>query len=137
MPETPHDAGVLRRFFDVFARAGDTLDTDALTGCFAEAFLAGDAAGARPVPRPAFLQALPGRAKMFADAGIGPAVLDSLTHEELDDHYVLARTTWTAHRTDGGDPARLASSYVLHRDADGAYRIVVYLNHQGVPLSRA
>ncbi|MEW1839204.1 hypothetical protein AB0392_14720 [Nonomuraea angiospora] len=137
MPETTHDVGELRRFFDVFTQAGDRLDTDALTGCFAEAFLAGDASGARPIPRPAFLQALPGRAKMFAEQGIGPAALDSLTHEELDGHYVLVRTTWTAPRIKGGDPVRLVSSYLLHRDADGAYRIVAYLNHHGLPLFRA
>ncbi|MGW0196156.1 hypothetical protein [Nonomuraea sp. NPDC003201] len=127
----------LRRFFDVFAQASDSLDVDTLAGCFAEVFLAGDAGGARPVPRPAFLQALPRRAQMFADAGIGPAALDTLTHQQLDDRYVLVRTEWTAPRTAGGEPVHLSSSYLLHRDADDTYRVVVYLNHQGLPLSRA
>ncbi|MBB5781625.1 hypothetical protein [Nonomuraea jabiensis] len=127
----------LRRFFDVFAQASGSLDVDTLTGCFAEVFLAGDAGGARPVPRPAFLRALPRRAQMFADAGIGPAALDTLTHQQLDDRYVLVRTEWTAPRTAGGEPVHLSSSYLLHRDADDTYRIVAYLNHQGLPLSQA
>ncbi|MGR6920284.1 hypothetical protein ACU635_39135 [[Actinomadura] parvosata] len=132
MPEITPDG--LRRFFDTFTQAGDALDTDALAGCFAEAFLAGDAAGARPVPRSAFLAALPKRAGMFAEAGLRPAVLESLACDDVDDHYTLARTTWTAERTAGGPPVHLSSSYLLHRDAEGAYRIVVYLNHQGLPL---
>ncbi|MFI9843585.1 hypothetical protein ACIHFD_41560 [Nonomuraea sp. NPDC051941] len=137
MSEATSHADELRRFFDVFARAGDSLDVDTLAGCFAEVFLAGDAGGARPVPRPAFLQALPRRAQMFADAGIGPAALDTLTHQHLDDRYVLVRTEWTAPRTAGGEHVHLSSSYLLHRDADDTYRIVAYLNHQGLPLSQA
>lgn len=133
MPETQPD---LNRFFDVFTQAGDGIDTETLTGCFAESFLAGDASGARPVSRQAFLQALPRRAKMFAEAGIGPAVLDSLAPERLDDHYVLVRTTWTAPRAGGGAPVRLVSSYLLYRAELGAYRIVAYLNHEGLALSR-
>jgi hypothetical protein len=32
------------------------------------------------------------RQQMAKAAGLGPAVLSSLTHQELDEHYVLART---------------------------------------------
>ena len=67
-------------------------------------------------------------------AGIGPAALSSLTYQELDDHYVLARTEWTAPSTTGGDAGRLCSSFLLHRDGDGL-RIVCYLTHQGPPQS--
>jgi ketosteroid isomerase-like protein len=137
MSETTLDADELRRFFDTFAQASDALDVDTLADCFAEVFLAGDADGARPVPRPAFLQALPKRAQMFADAGIGPATLDTLTHQQLDDRYVLAQTRWTAPRISGGEPVPLSSSYLLHRDTDDTYRIVAYLSHQGMPLSQA
>lgn len=61
----------IRRFFDTFSAASDTLDLEALADCFADPFLSADASGARPVPLAAFLQALPRRARMFADAGIG------------------------------------------------------------------
>jgi hypothetical protein len=122
----------IRGFFDVFARSSNPLDLDALAGCFGEAFLASDAAGTQVVPRPVFLQALAGRAQMFADAGIGPAALRQLSHQELDPHHVLASTTWAAPRMDGSGEVMLASSFLLRRDGD-QLRIVVYINHRGLP----
>jgi len=119
-------------FFDVFARSSSSLDLDALAGCFDETFLASDAAGTRVLPRPVFLQALAGRAQKFADAGVGPAALRQLTHEDLDPHHVLARTTWAAPRTDGTGEITLGSSFLLRRDGD-QLRIVVYVNHEGLP----
>jgi len=119
-------------FFDVFERSGSPLDLDALAGCFDETFLASDAAGTRVVPRAAFLQTLAGRAQKFADAGVGPAALRQLTYEDLDPHHVLARTTWAAPRTDGTGEITLGSSFLLRRDGD-QLRIVVYVNHEGLP----
>lgn len=121
----------IQGFFDVFARASSTLDLDALAGCFDETFLSSDAARTRVVPRPAFLQALAGRAQMFADAGIGRAVFRQLTYQELDQHHVLASATWGAPRLDGSGEVTLASSFLLRRDGD-QLRIVVYINHQGL-----
>ncbi|GGM48278.1 DUF4440 domain-containing protein [Dactylosporangium sucinum] len=118
-------------FFDAFRVASDTLDTETLAGCFADAFLTADPAGARPVTRDLFLQALPRRAQMFADAGVGRAALTDLRVQALDDHYRLVRTEWSAPRTDGGDPVLLSSSFLLHDDGE-AMRIVLYLNHQGL-----
>ena len=131
MDHTLSDDFRIRRFFEAFSAAGDALDTDVLGDCFADPFLAADASGARPVPHAVFLRALPRRAQMFADAGIGPAALVSLSHTRLDPHYLLIRTEWTAPSTTGGDPARLASSYLLHEDGD-RFRIVLYLNHEGL-----
>jgi hypothetical protein len=122
----------LSEFFETFSRASNTLDADALAGCFEEVFLAADATGARAVPRAIFLRALPMRQQMAEVAGIGPAVLSSLTHQDIDEHYVLARTEWTAPSTTGGDAVQLCSSFLLHRDDDGL-RIVCYLTHQGLP----
>jgi hypothetical protein len=129
-PSQPGDQ--IRDFFDLFTRASGSLDLDALAGCFDETFLSSDAAGTRVVPRPAFVQALAGRAQMFADAGIGRAALRQLTYQELDLHHVLASTTWAAPRTDGSGEVTLASSFLLRRDGD-QLRIVVYINHQGLP----
>ena len=92
---------------------------------FADVFLAGDRDGIRPVTKDAFLQALPKRAEMFRQAGVGEVTLDRLSFDELDDRYLWARTEWNA------DPLRLVSSYLLERDA-GKLRVVVYLNHQGL-----
>jgi hypothetical protein len=68
---------------------------------------------------------------MFADAGLGAATLTALSHSRLDDHYLLARTEWSAARDAGGEPLQLASSYLLHDDGD-ELRIVLYLNHLGL-----
>jgi hypothetical protein len=122
----------IRQFFDVFSAARGTLDLNVLAGCFADPFLSADASGARPVPRTAFLQALPRRAQMFADAGIGAASLTSISHHRLDDHYLLVRTEWSAPRTAGGEPVSLASSFLLHDEGE-QLRIVLYLNHHGLP----
>jgi len=122
----------VRQFFDEFSAASDTLDLNALAGCFADPFLSADASGARPVPLAAFLRALPRRAQMFADAGIGTVSLASINHERLDEHYLLARAEWNALRASGGEPVRLASSFLLHDEGE-RLRIVLYLNHQGLP----
>ncbi|MET7403640.1 DUF4440 domain-containing protein [Dactylosporangium sp. NPDC005572] len=118
-------------FFDAFRVASDALDTATLAGCFADAFLAAEPGGARPITRDAFLQALPRRAQMFADAGVGRAELTDLRVQPLDDRYRLVRTEWSAPRLDGGAPVRLSSSFLLHDDG-GTLRIVLYLNHQGL-----
>jgi hypothetical protein len=131
-PQSGPPGDQIRGFFDVFSRSSSVLDLDALAWCFDETFLSSDAAGTRMVPRPAFLRALAGRAQMFADAGIGPAELRQVTHQELDPHHVLARTTWAAPRTDGSGEVTLVSSFLLRRDGD-QLRIVVYINHQGLP----
>jgi hypothetical protein len=118
-------------FFDVFGDAGGDLKLDVLGHLFADPFLAADATGARPVPRDLFLQALPRRAALFADAGLGPAALTALTWDRLDDHYLLARTEWACPSLAGGEPKRLSSSFLLHDDGD-RLRIVLYLNHEGL-----
>lgn len=133
-PRTAQLDTQLSEFFETFSRASDTIDADALAGCFEEVFLAADATGAKAVPRTLFLQALPMRQRMAEVAGIGPAVLSSLTHQELDERYVLARTEWTAPSTTGGAAVRLCSSFLLHHDRDDM-RIVCYLTHQGLPQS--
>jgi ketosteroid isomerase-like protein len=116
-------------FFATFTAASEQLDLDRLAELFAETFLAADPAGAQPVPRQAFLAALPRRAELFAAAGIARVVLTGLQHQVLDDTYVLARTDWRAERTGASTPVRLSSTFILRRDAD-RLQVVFYLNHQ-------
>jgi hypothetical protein len=119
----------VRGFFDRFTAASDDLDIDTLGELFDETFLAADPDGTRPVPKALFLQALPRRAELFAAAGIARVILTDLEPETLDDTYVLARTGWRGERTGGGQPVRLASTFLLRRDGD-RLRVVLYLNHQ-------
>jgi ketosteroid isomerase-like protein len=130
----PHLDGQVQAFFATFAAASDPLDTDRLADLFAETFLAADPAGVQPIPRQAFLAALPRRAELFAAAGIARVVLVDLQHQALDATYVLARTDWRAERTGASAPVRLSSTFILRRDAD-RLRVVFYLNHQD--LARA
>jgi ketosteroid isomerase-like protein len=129
-----HPDAQVEAFFDTFAAASDQLDTDRLAGLFAETFLAADPAGVQPVPRQAFLAALPRRAELFGAAGITRVILVDLHHHALDDTYVLARTDWRGERTGASIPVRLSSTFILRRDAD-RLRVVFYLNHQD--LARA
>jgi ketosteroid isomerase-like protein len=133
MPD-PNLDGQVEAFFATFAAAGDRPDLDRLAELFAETFLAADPAGAQPVPRQAFLHALPRRAELFTAAGITRVVLADLRHHPLDDTYLLARTEWLAERPAASTPVRLSSTFVPRRDAD-RLQVVCYLNHQD--LARA
>ncbi|WP_141714707.1 hypothetical protein [Micromonospora mirobrigensis] len=126
----------LRRFLDTIAATGKALDPDALSRGFTDPFLAADPTGARPVPRAAFLRALPKRADAFTTAGIGAARLVSVDHQRLDDHYLLVRTEWSAPRLDGEGDVPLASTFLLYDDGTDL-RAVLYLNHQGLPKPTA
>ena len=131
MPEQGQDREVAE-FFAIFEEASESLDTGALTGCFAEAFMAADPSGAQPVPRAGFLSVLPGRKELFAAAGIGRVSLADLTYIDLDEHYLLVHTTWAAPRQGGSagpGSVTLRSSFILRRTDDGL-RIVFYLNHK-------
>jgi len=125
-----HDSRV-PEFFEVFGDASAGLKLDVLGYLFADPFLSAEAAGARPIPRDLFLQVLPRRAALFADAGLGPAALAALSWDRLDDHYLLARTEWSCPSLTGGAPKRLSSSFLLHDDGD-RLQIVLYLNHEGL-----
>ena len=96
----PHPDGQVEAFFATFAAASHQLDTDRLAELFAETFLAADPAGVQPVPRQAFLHALPRRAELFRAAGTGASL-----------------------------PVRLSSTFILRREED-RLRVVFYLNHQ-------
>jgi ketosteroid isomerase-like protein len=125
-----HPDGQVEAFFDTFTAASDQLDLARLAELFAETFLAADPAGVQPVPRQAFLRALPRRAELFAAAGITRVVLADLQHQSLDNTYVLARTDWRAERQGAASTSvRLSSTFILRRDAD-RLRVVFYLNHQ-------
>ena len=131
MSNTGQDREVAE-FFATFEEASDSLDTDAMAGCFAASFMAADPLGAQPVALAGFLSVLPRRKELFTAAGIGRVTLTDLTHSNLDEHYLLVRTTWTAERQGGSagpGSVTLRSSYILRRTDDGL-RIVFYLNHR-------
>src|SRR4051812_20646953 len=117
-------------FFAAFAAARDS----EIPPLFAEQFLYGDAGGARPITRDAFLAALPGRARMFAAAGLGRAELAAVDEHRLDALSRVVRPGGAAPRLDGGEPQRLTSSFLLHDDGH-RLRAVAYLNHEGLPAT--
>jgi hypothetical protein len=120
-------------FLESFRQASATLDIDAQRECFAETFLVGDAAGARPVPREAFLAAIPARAAAAEQAGLGRARLVEASMLRLDESWVLLRTEWSSSSADGGE-FPMTSTFLLHDDRS-ELRITAYLNHRGLPVS--
>jgi hypothetical protein len=117
-------------FFDRYQQGADTADPDVVRGCFAETFLNLDPTSAGPVPREALIQALPGRAQLFAGIGVEALELTALSERPLDELHTLAATTWTARfAADAADrtPLVLPSQFLLRRYAD-SWQIVAYLN---------
>src|SRR3954454_5498441 len=83
-------------FFDRYQRGADTSDPEVVRDCFAETFLNLDPRSAGPVPREALIQALPGRAQLFATIGVEALELTELSERPLDELHTMVTTTWTA-----------------------------------------
>ena len=130
----PHDLDDrVATFLESFRAASATLDLDVQRECFAETFLAGDDGGARPVPREAFLRAVPNRAAAAREAGVGQAELVDSSMLRLDASWLVLRTEWSAPLRAGGR-LPMTSTFLVHDDGS-RLRISVYLNHAGLPLS--
>lgn len=124
----------VRDFFERYARAGDTLDTDALNDCFGETFLNLDPTTAVPVSREALIRALPMRDRLFASIGAQGLDLTSLAETPLDELHTLVESVWSARfgpDAANAEPLTLTAAFLLRRDGD-RWRIVVYLNHHDV-----
>src|SRR3954467_10626155 len=117
-------------FFDRYQRGADESDPEVVRDCFAETFLNLDPRSAGPVPREALIQALPGRARMFAAIGVEALELTELTERPLDERHTMVATTWSARfSTDARDaePLVLPSHFLLRRQGT-SWQIVAYLN---------
>jgi len=68
---------------------------------------------------------------LFEAIGGDGMELADLSETPLDDRHTLVRTSWNLRMRNGTgrDPISLRSTFILRRD-DGAWRIVLYLNHQ-------
>jgi hypothetical protein len=121
----------VRAFFRRYERAAEDLDTVALTSCFCAVFMTLDARSAAAVSPRALLAALPRRRQLFEAIGSDGLELADISEMPLDDLHTLVRTSWNLRmRKEGpGDPVCLRSTFILRKD-DGAWRIVLYLNHQ-------
>jgi hypothetical protein len=118
----------VRAFFEAFERYSTQLDLDRIGQQFAETFLSADPTQVMPVPKAAFLAALPRRQALFEAAGATGVRLVSVNEQALDARHVLATTEWVVERTDAA-PIRLASTFILRR-ANDSFVVVFYLNHQ-------
>jgi hypothetical protein len=118
-------------FFAEFERAGNVLDLKSIEAQYAPFFLSADPNGTQPVPRDAFLAALPKRREMFASVGGTVSHLTGIRETQLDADYVLVDTDWVMSVGAGGEDIDLSSMFILRNDG-GDLRIVLYLNHQDV-----
>jgi len=121
----------VRAFFRRFERASESLDSEALASLFCAVFLTLDRSSAAAISPPALLAVLPRRKQLFEAIGSDGLELADISEMPLDDLHTLVRTSWNLRMRHGppGDPVRLRSTFILRRD-DGAWRIVLYLNHQ-------
>lgn len=121
----------VRAFFQRYDRASDDLDTEALANSFGEVFLSLDATSAVALSPQALLAALPRRKQLFEAIGSDGLELADISEMPLDDLHTLVRTSWNLrmHHEPPGGPLRLRSTFILRKD-NGAWRIVLYLNHQ-------
>jgi hypothetical protein len=121
----------VRAFFQRFERAGQDLDIKALTNLFGDVSLSLDASSATAVSRQALLAALPRRKQLFETIGSDGMELVDISEMPLDDLHTLVRTCWNLRMRNRAprDPTCLRSTFILRKD-DGAWRIVLYLNHQ-------
>ena len=121
----------VRAFFQRYDRAAHDFDSDALTASFCDVFLSMDASSAVALSRPALLAALPRRRQLFEAIGSDGLELADISEMPLDDLHTLVRTSWhlRMHNEPPRGPICLRSTFILRKE-DGAWRIVLYLNHQ-------
>jgi hypothetical protein len=121
----------VRAFFRRYERAAEDLDSEALTNCFCAAFMSLDVGSAATLSPQALLAALPRRKQLFEAIGSDGLELADISELPLDDLHTLVRTSWNMRMRNEPprDPVCLRSTFILRKD-DGAWRIVLYLNHQ-------
>jgi hypothetical protein len=98
---------------------------------FSSVFLSLDVNSATAVSPQALLAALPRRKQLFEAIGSDGLELAGISEMPLDDVHTLVRTSWCLRLRNHAprDPIFLLSTFILRKD-DGAWRIVLYLNHQ-------
>lgn len=121
----------VRAFFRRYERAAEDLDSEALTSLFCAVFMSLDASSATTLSPQALLAALPRRKQLFEAVGSDGLELADISELPLDDLHTLVRTSWNLrmHEEPPRGPICLRSTFILRKD-DGAWRIVLYLNHQ-------
>jgi len=90
-----------------------------------------DASSATALSPQALLAVLPRRKQLFEAIGCDGLELADISEMPLDDLHTLIRTSWNLRMRTEPRRARvcLHSTFILRKD-DGAWRIVLYLNHQ-------
>ena len=121
----------VRDFFQRYQSAGKGPDSEALASFFADVFMSLDPNSATAVSPQALLAALPRRRQLFESIGSDGLELADISEMPVDDLHTLVRTSWRLRMRDPQprDPIFLLSTFILRRE-DGAWRIVLYLNHQ-------
>ena len=121
----------VRDFFQRYQSAGKGPDSEALASFFADVFMSLDPNSAAAVSPQALLAALPRRRQLFESIGSDGLELADISEMPVDDLHTLVRTSWRLRMRNQAprDPIFLLSTFILRRE-DGAWRIVLYLNHQ-------
>jgi len=121
----------VRDFFQRYQSAGEDLDTEAVASFFSGVFMSLDPNSATAASPQALLAVLPRRRQLFEAIGSDGLELADISEMPLDDLHTLVRTSWRLRMRGQAprDPIFLLSTFILRRE-DGAWHIVLYLNHQ-------
>jgi hypothetical protein len=121
----------VRAFFQRHDRASAGFDQEALASSFFDVFVSLDASSAVALSPQALLAAVPRRKQLFEAIGSDGLELAGISEMPLDDLHILVRTSWNLRmrQEPPRGPISLRSTFILRTD-HGAWRIVVYLNHQ-------
>ena len=130
-----HYETAVGRFFQLYAQRSSEDNTPALVSQFADPFVSADPHGTRCVRVEDFATALPKRKLLFDRLGSRPAVLVNLHETQLDERYVLAKTTWRFDfvHSNSGEPEQVFADSTFLIDTGGdEFKIVMYMAHQDI-----
>jgi hypothetical protein len=101
---------------------------------FAEVFMAAGPQGAQCVKASDFALALPKRKQIFSSFGCDGMDLVSVDAHSLGNRYAMAHTRWKINFTEDepSTPGIFVDSTFVLDNAEGEFRVVLYLAHQDV-----
>jgi hypothetical protein len=120
------------KFFEAYARATASVDTDFLGSAYAEQFMFAGPNGVQSIKREDFLKIVPKRKAFMTGLGLKSSELRRAEETVLDEHYIQVKAYWAF--TFEKEPGRSivdegAATYILRREG-GGLQIVFQLDHQ-------
>ena len=88
-------SGEVRAFFEAYADATNSTDSDFFATAYGETFMFAGPATVQAVKRDDFLKVVAKRRAFFATVGLAATRVSSIEESPLDDLHLLVRVHWT------------------------------------------